>query len=240
MERLDKRQSDEILKTREPVPNQLRVSDFTRVPNWQGMVHVAFDSLRSRCPESGHLPEGAVGAELLPEASIDTSVGSVADSYDIAPAESIIGPFKAGAIKFPGRWKSVGRFGRETLKRVDWHDTTRLRRTICHVTPQEAEETDHASLNDVEKAARSLNRRLSGEPGPRCVGNRDLRPVGDTPVQEPVHCRILGRKHAFLAASASPGVSQADQMHSGPCPGQPTRLRFSDSHWLASRMARSP
>lgn len=47
-------------------------------------------------------------AERLAEAGIDTSVGSVGDSYDNALAESIIGLFKAEVIKFLGPWKSVG------------------------------------------------------------------------------------------------------------------------------------
>ncbi|MBA4491168.1 IS3 family transposase [Paracoccus sp. S1E-3] len=46
--------------------------------------------------------------ERLAEAGIDTSVGSVGDSYDNALAESIIGLFKTEVIKFLGPWKSVG------------------------------------------------------------------------------------------------------------------------------------
>mgnify|MGYP001828430155 FL=1 len=46
--------------------------------------------------------------ERLADAGIDTSVGSVGDSYDNALAESIIGLFKTEVIKFLGPWKSVG------------------------------------------------------------------------------------------------------------------------------------
>ena len=91
--------------------------------------------------------------ERLAEAGIDTSVGSVGDSYDNALAESIIGLFKTEVIKFFGPWKSVGQVEWETLKWVDWYNKTRLHSAIGYVTPQEAEEAFHASLNDAEKAA---------------------------------------------------------------------------------------
>ena len=58
--------------------------------------------------------------ERLAEAGIDTSVGSVGDSYDNALAESIIGLFKTEVIKFLGPWKSVSQVEWETLKWVDW------------------------------------------------------------------------------------------------------------------------
>ena len=92
-------------------------------------------------------------AGLLAEAGIDTSVGSVGDSYDNALAESIIGLFKTEVIKFLGPWKSVGQVEWETLKWVDWYNKTRLHSAIGYVTPNEAEEAFYASLNAAEKAA---------------------------------------------------------------------------------------
>lgn len=91
--------------------------------------------------------------ERLAEAGIDTSVGSVGDSYDNALAESIIGLFKTEVIKFFGPWKSVGQVEWETLKWVGWYNNTRLHSAIGYVTPHEAEEAFYASLNDAEKAA---------------------------------------------------------------------------------------
>ncbi|MDQ1902186.1 IS3 family transposase [Paracoccus sp. WLY502] len=91
--------------------------------------------------------------ERLTEAGIDTSVGSVGDSYDNALAESIIGLFKTEVIKFLGPWKSVGQVEWETLKWVDWYNKTRLHSAIGYVTPNEAEEAFYASLNADEKAA---------------------------------------------------------------------------------------
>ena len=91
--------------------------------------------------------------ERLAEAGIDTSVGSVGDSYDNALAESIIGLFKTEVIKFLGPWKSVGQVEWETLKWVDWYNKTRLHSAIGYVTPNEAEEEFYTGLNAAAKAA---------------------------------------------------------------------------------------
>lgn len=91
--------------------------------------------------------------ERLAEAGIDTSVGSVGDSYDNALAESIIGLFKTEVINFLGPWKSVGQVEWETLEWVDWYNTERLHSAIGYVTPQEKEEAFLADLSAVEKAA---------------------------------------------------------------------------------------
>lgn len=92
-------------------------------------------------------------AERLAEAGIDTSVGSVGDSYDNALAESIIGLFKTEVINFLGPWKSVSQVEWETLKWVDWYNTDRLHSAIGYVTPQEAEEKFYKTLNADGKAA---------------------------------------------------------------------------------------
>ena len=44
--------------------------------------------------------------ERLAEAGVEPSVGSVGDSYDNAPAETIIGLFKTEAIHRRGPWRS--------------------------------------------------------------------------------------------------------------------------------------
>lgn len=91
--------------------------------------------------------------ERLAEAGIDTSVGSVGDSYDNALAESIIGLFKTEVINFLGPWKSVSQVEWETLKWVDWYNTDRLHSAIGYVTPQKAEEAFYENLNAPKKAA---------------------------------------------------------------------------------------
>lgn len=91
--------------------------------------------------------------ERLAEAGIDTSVGSVGDSYDNALAESTIGLFKTEVINFLGPWKSVGQVEWETLKWVDWYNNTRQHSAVGYVTPQEKEEAFFADLSAAEKAA---------------------------------------------------------------------------------------
>lgn len=91
--------------------------------------------------------------ERLADAGIDTSVGSVGDSYDNALAESIIGLFKTEVINFLGPWKSVGQVEWETLKWVNWYNTERLHSAIGYVTPLEAEEAFYENLNALDKVA---------------------------------------------------------------------------------------
>lgn len=91
--------------------------------------------------------------ERLADAGIDTSVGSVGDSYDNALAESIIGLFKTEVINFLGPWKSMAQVEWETLQWVSWYNTERLHSAIGHQTPQEMEDAFHATTNTLEKAA---------------------------------------------------------------------------------------
>jgi len=52
----------------------------------------------------------------------------------------------------------------ETMRWVDWYHTTRLYSAVGDKTPNDTEAAFHASLNAVEKAALSLNQKLSGKP----------------------------------------------------------------------------
>jgi transposase InsO family protein len=91
--------------------------------------------------------------ERLAEAGIDTSVGSVGDSYDNALAESIIGLFKTEVINFLGPWKSMAQVEWETLKWVAWYNEERLHSAIGYITPNEAEDAFYAALDTHDKAA---------------------------------------------------------------------------------------
>ena len=116
-----------------------------------------------RCPteESGLIHHSDRGSqylsirysERLAQAGIDTSVGSVGDSYDNALAESIIGLFKTEVIEFLGSWKSSSQLEWETLKWVSWYNKERLHSAIDYLTPQEAEEKHYLSLNPQQIAA---------------------------------------------------------------------------------------
>lgn len=86
---------------------------------WQGFVYVAFvidaleQALHDRRPAYGgglmHRSDRGVQyvsirySERLAEAGIETSVGSVGDSYDNALAVTINGLYKAEVIHRPGR-----------------------------------------------------------------------------------------------------------------------------------------
>lgn len=91
--------------------------------------------------------------ERLAAAGIDTSVGSVGDSYDNALAESIIGLFKTEVVNLLGPWKSTGQLEWETLKWVSWYNTERLHSAIGHRPPQEMEDEYHANLITLAQAA---------------------------------------------------------------------------------------
>ena len=91
--------------------------------------------------------------ERLVDTGIDGSVGSVGDSYDNAMAESIIGLFKTEVINRIGPWKSSSAVEWETMKWVDWYNTTRLLEPIGYITPNEAEDAFYENLNRAGKAA---------------------------------------------------------------------------------------
>lgn len=116
-----------------------------------------------RCPAGGgglihHSDRGSQYlsiryTERLADAGIDTSVGSVGDSYDNALAESIIGLFKTEVINFLGPWKSMAQVEWETLQWVSWYNNERLHSAIGHRPPQEVEEAFYEQMNTLEKAA---------------------------------------------------------------------------------------
>ena len=115
-----------------------------------------------RCPKGGglihHSDRGSQYlsiryTERLADAGIDTSVGSVGDSYDNALAESIIGLFKTEVINFLGPWKSMSQVEWETLQWVSWYNNERLHGAIGHRPPQEVEDAFYEQMNALEKAA---------------------------------------------------------------------------------------
>lgn len=62
-------------------------------------------------------------SERLAEAGIEPSVGSVADSYDNALAETINGLYKAKVIHQRGPWRNFQAVEFATLEWVDWFKT---------------------------------------------------------------------------------------------------------------------
>ena len=78
-------------------------------------------------------------SERLDEAGIKPSVGTVADSYDNALAETINGLYKAEVIYKEGPWRSGDAVEYATMDWVDWFNTRRLLGSIGWIPPAEFE-----------------------------------------------------------------------------------------------------
>ena len=77
--------------------------------------------------------------ERLAEAGIESSVGSVGDSYDNALAETINGLYKAELIRPNGPWRNIEEVEFATLEWVDWFNHRRLLEPIGNIPPAEFE-----------------------------------------------------------------------------------------------------
>ena len=77
--------------------------------------------------------------EKLAEAGIESSVGSVGDSYDNALAETINGLYKTEIIRRRGPWKTIDEVEYATLEWVDWFNNRRLLEPIGNIPPAEYE-----------------------------------------------------------------------------------------------------
>jgi transposase InsO family protein len=93
--------------------------------------------------------------ERLTAAGIESSVGSVGDSYDNALAETINGLFKAEVIYHPerGPWKTVDEVEYATLDWVDWFNHRRLLESIGDMPPAEFEKQYYEQIEGSAKVA---------------------------------------------------------------------------------------
>jgi transposase InsO family protein len=91
--------------------------------------------------------------ERLAEAGVESSVGSVGDSYDNALAETINGLYKAEVIHRRGPWRSFEAVEFATLEWVDWFNNRRLLEPIGNIPPAEAEQRYYAMLEQPAMAA---------------------------------------------------------------------------------------
>jgi transposase InsO family protein len=85
--------------------------------------------------------------QRLADAGIESSVGTVGDSYDNALAETVIGLYKTEVIWRRGPWRHVEAVEFATLAWVDWFNTRRLLGPIGHVPPVEFEEAYYRDQN---------------------------------------------------------------------------------------------
>jgi transposase InsO family protein len=91
--------------------------------------------------------------ERLAEAGIESSVGSVGDSYDNALAETIIGLYKTEVIRSRGPWKNLDEVEYATLEWVDWFNHRRLLQPIGDIPPAEFEQAYYDQLDGQAMAA---------------------------------------------------------------------------------------
>jgi transposase InsO family protein len=92
-------------------------------------------------------------SERLAEAGIESSVGSVGDSYDNALAETINGLYKAEVIYKRRSWRSHSEVELATLEWVDWFNNRRLLGPIGDIPPAEAERMFWEKMNPPAMAA---------------------------------------------------------------------------------------
>jgi transposase InsO family protein len=91
--------------------------------------------------------------ERLAKAGIESSVGSVGDSYGNALAETINSLYKAEVIHMRGPWRSFEAVDYATLEWIDWFDHRRLLEPIGNIPPAEAEEQYYAAAESPDMAA---------------------------------------------------------------------------------------
>ena len=92
-------------------------------------------------------------SERLAEAGVESSVGSVGDSYDNALAETIIGLFKTEVIRRRGPWRTIDAVEYATLEWVDWFNHRRLLEPIGNIPPAEFEQAYYRQLEGSAIAA---------------------------------------------------------------------------------------
>ena len=94
-------------------------------------------------------------SERLAEAGIESSVGSVGDSYDNALAETINGLYKTEVIRNTkrGPWKTMDDVEYATLEWVEWFNRRRLLEPIGNIPPAEFEKRYYEQLEGSAKAA---------------------------------------------------------------------------------------
>ncbi len=91
--------------------------------------------------------------ERLSEAGIESSVGSVGDSYDNALAETIIGLYKTEVIRRRGPWRNIDAVEYATLEWVEWFNHRRLLEPIGHVPPAQLEQAYYRQIEESAMAA---------------------------------------------------------------------------------------
>jgi putative transposase len=86
-------------------------------------------------------------ARLL-DAGAVASIGTVADSYDNAQAETLIGLYKIECVRHDGPMRGLDDLELATCEWVHWYNTHRLHGSIGHVPPIEYENEYYRQINE--------------------------------------------------------------------------------------------
>lgn len=119
--------------------------------------------------------------ERLDEIGARPSIGTIADSYDNALAETTNGLYKAECVYGPDAtgWEDVNQLELETLSWVHWFNEQRLHSHCGDVPPSESKQRstlpNSPTPPGLETNEQSLYRTQCGSPLRLAVG---LRPVG--------------------------------------------------------------
>lgn len=136
-------------------------STVSRTAHSGFVLDVLDQAVHLRQPGSGMVDHSDRGSqylsirytERLAEAGIEPSVGSVADSYDDALAESINGLFKAEVTHRGGPWRSFEAVEYATLEWGDWFNNHLLLEPIGNIPRAETEGNFCADLETSDIAA---------------------------------------------------------------------------------------
>jgi len=121
------------------------VLDAIEMARWNRGLH--HQGLRCHSDAGSQFTSVRYG-ERLAEIGAVPSIGTVADSYDNALAETINGYYKAELIRGPARqapWKTVEDVELGTLGWVYWHNTSRLHGYLGDLPPVEFEAAYYAA-----------------------------------------------------------------------------------------------
>jgi len=121
------------------------VLDAIEMARWSRGTRI--DGLRCHSDAGSQFTSLRYG-ERLAEIGAVPSIGTVADSFDNALAETVNGYYKAELIRGPARtgpWKNVQDVELATLSWVHWHNTARLHGYLGDIPPAEYETAFYAT-----------------------------------------------------------------------------------------------
>ena len=84
--------------------------------------------------------------ERLDEIGARPSIGTIADSYDNALAETVNGLYKTELTRPQGPWRTIEDLELATLAWVHWFNVERLQGTLGDIPPAEYEAAHYAQL----------------------------------------------------------------------------------------------